>query len=241
MEYTNEQTLESKLLRESRYLHIYIPYNEDEGPEYVNFDDGLNTELQCEDGFVPPMYNSENRALEVTVDLHERKVLDWSEEKGYIHMWTKIIDYGIYTLLDAVMEPLWQIRDYAPNALIPPYERGFGDYLELTINPDGYLPDWKEKPDFSDFVESGCEPMPINKILNPDEDTMNEYIIYTTEGHTIAPNENVEVENCQVLGRAHGNTPEEAKENLLKDNPWITEAGFSKSEFIVEQLMTNGV
>lgn len=33
---------------------------------------------------------------------------------------------------------------------------------------------------------------------------MNEYIIYTTEGHTIAPNENVEVENCQVLGCATG-------------------------------------
>ena len=69
---------------------------------------------------------------------------------------------------------------------------------------------------------------------------MNEYIIYTTEGCTIAPNEDVAVENCQVLGRAYGNNSEEAKDNLLKDNPWITEAGFDKTEFIVEQLMTDG-
>lgn len=67
---------------------------------------------------------------------------------------------------------------------------------------------------------------------------MNEYIIYTTEGHTIAPNEDVEVENCQVLGRAFGNNPEEAKHNLMKENPWIAVAGFMESEFIVEQLMT---
>ena len=67
---------------------------------------------------------------------------------------------------------------------------------------------------------------------------MNEYIFYTTEGHTIAPNENVEVENCQVLGCAFGNNKDEAQENLLKDNPWIGEAGFNKSEFIVRQLKT---
>ncbi len=68
---------------------------------------------------------------------------------------------------------------------------------------------------------------------------MNEYIIYTTEGHTIAPNEDVEVENCQVLGLAFGNNPEEAKENLMRDNPWIEEAGFKESEFIIKQLLTN--
>ncbi len=68
---------------------------------------------------------------------------------------------------------------------------------------------------------------------------MNENIIYTTEGHTIAPNEDVEVENCQVLGLAFGNNPEEAKENLMRDNPWIEEAGFKEPEFIIKQLLTN--
>ncbi|MCR5569447.1 MAG: hypothetical protein K6G31_09260 [Paludibacteraceae bacterium] len=66
---------------------------------------------------------------------------------------------------------------------------------------------------------------------------MNEYIIYTSEGHTIAPNENVEIENCQILGETCGNNPDEAKDNLLRDNPWIAEAGFSRSEFIVRQLV----
>ena len=42
-----------------------------------------------------------------------------------------------------------------------------------------------------------------------------------------------------MLGRARGNNTEKAKDNLLKDNLWIVEAGFSRSEFIVEQLMTD--
>lgn len=240
MESTNEQALESKLQRETRYLHISIPYDEDEGNELITFDDGLTTELQCEAGFAPPMFNNENRTLEVMVDLAEHKVLGWSEEKGYIHMWGKVIDYGTYTLFDAGMKPLSQIRGYVPNALIPPYERGFGDYLELTINPDGSLPNWKEELDFSDFVEGGREPQPIQKYQEERKvNRMNEYIIFTTEGHTIAPNENIEVENCQMLGRVRGNNPKEAKDNVLKENPWITEAGFNSSEFIIEQLLSD--
>ena len=241
MESTKEQALESILKREAIFLHISIPYDEDDGYGMITFDDGMTTELQCEEGFIPPMFNSENRTLEVMVVLKERRALDWGEDKGYIHMWGKVIDSGIYTLLDADKNPLWQIKGYVPNALIPPYETGFGDYLELTINPDGSLPNWKEELDFSDFVKSGRKPQNNQEVRNitPNEEAMKEYIIFTTEGQTIAPNEDVEVENCQMLGRVRGNNPEEAKDNLLKDNPWITEAGFDKSGFIVKQLLTD--
>ena len=67
---------------------------------------------------------------------------------------------------------------------------------------------------------------------------MNEYIIYTFEGHTSAPKDNIEVENCQVLGRAIGANQKEAQKNLEKDNPWIANAGFDTSKFIVKQILT---
>ena len=67
---------------------------------------------------------------------------------------------------------------------------------------------------------------------------MNEYIIYTTEGHTIAPNEDVEVENCQVLGIAKGKDKAEAIANLLRENPWISKAGFAPTEYIIRQLVS---
>ena len=67
---------------------------------------------------------------------------------------------------------------------------------------------------------------------------MAEFIIYTTEGFTQDTNGN-DIENCQMLGIAKGKDKLEAKDNLLKDNPWIIETGFDKSEFIIRQLMTD--
>ena len=48
---------------------------------------------------------------------------------------------------------------------------------------------------------------------------VKEYIIYTSEGVTIAPNDKCAVENCQVLGCALGESPAEAVNVLLRDNP----------------------
>ncbi len=67
---------------------------------------------------------------------------------------------------------------------------------------------------------------------------MNEYIFYTTEGETIAPDEDVEVDNCQVLGRIKARNAEQAMQLLLQENPWIEEAGFDTAGIIVEQLLT---
>ncbi|MBR6930740.1 MAG: hypothetical protein IKH61_11035 [Bacteroidales bacterium] len=67
---------------------------------------------------------------------------------------------------------------------------------------------------------------------------MNEYIFYTTEGYTLPPKENEEVENCQVLGRASGNNAKEAQLELEKENPWIKECGFNIENSICKQILT---
>ena len=154
-------TLKEKLENEARFLRISIPYDKRDRYTMVSFDDGVMTELECDESFVPPMYDEDTKLLEFLVDLKERKVKDWDESKGYIRVWAKVRDEGTYTLYDTDMNPLWQIQGYVPFALIPPYEGGFGDYLELTINADGSLPQWKETSDFSDFTSNGKEPAPV--------------------------------------------------------------------------------
>lgn len=67
---------------------------------------------------------------------------------------------------------------------------------------------------------------------------MNEYILYTAGGRTLAPNDDVEVENCQVLGCVRAKNAMEARSILLQENRWITEAGFSKEAIIVTQVLT---
>lgn len=65
---------------------------------------------------------------------------------------------------------------------------------------------------------------------------MNEYIFYTTEGYTTAPNENFEVENCQLIGIASGESKKDALAVLFEENPWIIPAGFDPIFFICRQL-----
>ena len=67
---------------------------------------------------------------------------------------------------------------------------------------------------------------------------MNEYLFYTAEGDTQAPDSCVNVANCQVLGRAQGHTRADALKTLLKHNPWIEFAGFDPDAISAEQILT---
>ena len=66
---------------------------------------------------------------------------------------------------------------------------------------------------------------------------MTEYIFYTTEGFTQAPDGN-DIENCQLLGRAYGKDKHNALSNLLKENPWIKERGFEPCETICKESVS---
>ncbi len=68
---------------------------------------------------------------------------------------------------------------------------------------------------------------------------MNEYIFYTSEGYTYPPREDIEIENCQVLGRANGKNVQEARNNLEKECKWIKECGFDMEKVISKQILTD--
>lgn len=152
MNTVNNLTSEFTSKNEANYLLISIPYDKEDRFGLFTFDNGIVSELERTDGYVPPLFNNETKTLEVTIDLIKQKVIDWKKENGFIHMWAKVCDTGTYTLLDANKKPLYQIKGYVPIALIPPYEEGYGDYLELTIETDGSLPQWKSQIDISDFT-----------------------------------------------------------------------------------------
>lgn len=64
---------------------------------------------------------------------------------------------------------------------------------------------------------------------------MAEYIFYTTEGFTQAP-DGEDIENFQLLGRANGKDRHEALGGLLRDNPWIEARGFDPCKAIYQKL-----
>lgn len=147
LEYLNEK---------AHYLYVVIRYYDEPKENLISF---YNEEKECLDenkDFVPPMLNKEHKMLLLLIDLKTLKVLDWNG--GYLRMWGKIRYDGTYNLLDENFKSIWQISRGVPNKLMPPYEHGWNEYLELVIEPDGSLKDWHTPLDFSDFIEYGHEP-----------------------------------------------------------------------------------
>ena len=57
--------------------------------------------------------------------------------------------------------------------------------------------------------------------------TKKEWLIYTVEGDTIAPN-GKDIDNCQLLGFVKADTAKEATAEFLREHPWAKEYGFSQ-------------
>lgn len=74
--------------------------------------------------------------------------------------------------------------------------------------------------------------------MNRNYQIMAEFIFYTTEGFTQAP-DGGDIENCQLLGRAYGKDKHDALSNLLKENPWIKKRGFEPYEAICKELASS--
>lgn len=153
------ENLIEKLNAEAKYFQISLPYDKED--HLITFDDGMMTELECDDDFAPPTLNPETQLLEYVIDLTNHKVLNWNYKEGYLRMWAKVRDGGTYTLLDKDKNPIWQIDGNVPNKLIPPFEKGWGDYIELAIEADGTIREWPATPDFSEFVKNGQTPQPV--------------------------------------------------------------------------------
>ena len=154
-----KKRIADELKQKACFLRISIPYDNDDN--LISFDDGIMTELECDDDFTPPMLDKENQLLDFLIDLKERKMIGRTDSYGYIRMCAKVCDSGTYTLLNADKQPIWQLCGYVPNKLVPPLDKGFGDYIELAIHENGFIEGWPEIPDFSDFVEKGHLPQPI--------------------------------------------------------------------------------
>ena len=65
-------SLKSKLENEAYFLRISIPYDKRDKYTTVYFDGCLASELECDESFVPPMYDEKTKLLEYWVDLSEQ-------------------------------------------------------------------------------------------------------------------------------------------------------------------------
>lgn len=83
------------------------------------------------------------------IDLDTGKILGWpAGVTAKTHY--KVCDAGRYTLLDADCNEVISVNSYVPKMLSPGGD-GFGDYVIMTIGPDGVIENWRA--DLSGFGE----------------------------------------------------------------------------------------
>ena len=157
---TKKMTLE-KLQKEAHFLRISIPYDSREEYCLLEFSNSEEGELEKKDNHTIPMLDRKNFIFNLEIDLKGCRVQDWKPEYGYWRIWGKVKNYGTYTLLDSNKQPLWQIHGFVPCKLVPPFEKGWGDYLDIRVNSDGNIEDWPQTPDYTDFTEHGKHPEAI--------------------------------------------------------------------------------
>lgn len=90
--------------------------------------------------------------VKLTIDLKEKKLLNWKESYGSYSLFVKAVDGGTYIVRNSDGDILYKREGYVPNHVVPPTD-GYGDYIDFTINEDGSIPDWYHYNDldFTDF------------------------------------------------------------------------------------------
>ena len=99
-------------------------------------DDDDNPRIPCID---------EDGRWNILIDIKTGQVLNWT--KGVTaKVFYKVCDDGIYTAYNNEMNKVYEIEDYVPDILAID-DTGYGDYIALTIDENGYIKDWPDNED----------------------------------------------------------------------------------------------
>jgi hypothetical protein len=110
-----------------------VRYWEDARVNGIEDDDGSRIPCRVGDAWCP------------TIELATGQIVGWpSGATADIHY--KVCDDGRYWLLDADGKRIAERDGYVPSAFLCHGDNGYGDYIILTIGPDGRIADY-ESPD----------------------------------------------------------------------------------------------
>lgn len=135
--------LQNIIETESQYLHISIPFYEE---DFSYPSDNHREQIYS-------LVTEDNR-WEITIDLKNHLAEEWKTTYGTCHIFSKVRDEGEYTLLDKNKKKLCRLTGYVPNGVIPPKD-GYGDYISFDIKENSRILGWYSTYNFSDFINKG--------------------------------------------------------------------------------------
>ena len=125
---------------EIKTLHVEAGVRYWEDTEVDGIDDEDGTLIPCRDGDL----------WKPIIDVETGQITNWEIGKtANVHY--KVVDSGSYFLKDEKGETVLSIdEDYVPKMMCPK-ENGYGDYIIMDIDENGFIQDWKQTLD--GFIE----------------------------------------------------------------------------------------
>jgi hypothetical protein len=91
---------------------------------------------------------------DITIDIKDGRVINWPKGTS-ASVYYKVVDDGYYIAYDRNMNVIKEIDGYVPEIMAFDDEGyGYGDYVSLTINDDGYVVDWPKGKSLEHFMDS---------------------------------------------------------------------------------------
>jgi hypothetical protein len=130
-----------------RYLKI------EANPRYL--EDTYLNEKEDEKGEIC-IYDNTTGMLDFIIDMVEGKILGWDNtQEAKIHY--KIVDEGKYYLIEYIAQYMYVIRKeyyscYVVDELLVINDKGYGDYMIMEVDKDGYIKNYPSYDMLIDFL-----------------------------------------------------------------------------------------
>lgn len=124
------------MIKNKQYKYIFANF----GVRY--YEDGKINDIE-DDNIYPkmPCYDKEDNRWKIIIDTDNGQILNWAKgNTAKIHY--KVCDDGEYKIFDKNMTQIGEtIHSYVPE-IFAIDNRGYGDYVIMSINENGFISDW---------------------------------------------------------------------------------------------------
>lgn len=112
---------------------------------------GITTEFDRDE------FDCEDYLIRWKIDVNTGQIMDWNGLDAHIHY--KVVDQGKYSMLDEDGNKIasGDFGSYVPE-MFEVDDNGYGDYIIMHVNKDGFIQNWKCYPDMFDEETFGLQP-----------------------------------------------------------------------------------
>lgn len=136
------------MIKDYKFLEVWIPWDgciediELDGKRYDQFETGETKRFATEWSTLYKSDENEQVWIYLRIDMSDGKVVNWPAGKSGSFDTVKVVDGGKYCISDANNKIIAEYEGYVPD-LLAIEEKGYGDYLEFSVDITGKISGWR--------------------------------------------------------------------------------------------------